>query len=241
MAIGNNFVDNNPDDLNSAAEREQYFGDMLTDPDLTKYDVDVISMRLGDTGNEAALSSLDNAADVSGGQLGKMNTLERDVDQSNLRVQGSLSKNLSDGEQVNHEKMEHSGYPVVQGADDMNPAIAAMYMALNMFGISRGQLTEALAANGPDDDRATLSSFYEMAEEANLGKLMDYIQDTDGFAAHFQVEAGMKDVAPVVGTEPEPTATTAETELALAQQLEQQAEMSGMGAPSAPTAPSGPR
>ncbi len=222
-------LDNNPNDLNSAHEREQYFDAVMENPDLTEYDADVISMKLGDSGNEQALYQLKEMADTSSGELGLMHKIERDVDESMARYDGSRSQNLSESAQMGHEVHNLSDMPVARG-EDMNPVIAAIYMALGAFGISEGTLNEAMAAGDVDNDRATLEVFHELAEKSGLHELVEYIQGADEVAMHAQLEAGIRDVAPAIGT----------PEVVAENNMEMQLQPEGLTGPSAPAAPTGP-
>lgn len=247
-------IDDNPNDLDSAAEREAYFQGIHLDPNLAKYSPNDIHLNVVNSGNE---ETYDMAGEYIGGASGRAsqhnNVLAGNVDDNQQALDKSVademkSKDLAAGSRIesgvendvlDESNPAHNGedmdMPVTLDKQDMNPAIAAIYMALSAFGIFQGQLNEAMGANGPDDDRATLAAFYEMAEEAGLGDLAEYIKDSDEFAMHMQMEDGMKDVSPAIGTEPdpEPEATTPEQDLLLAQQLEQQVELGG---PTAPTA-----
>ena len=212
------FVDNDPNDLNTEAEREAYFDDILINPDFEKYDADIISLKLGDTGNEDALADLKERADISSGELGLMHAIERDVDQSMLRFQGSRSQNLSEGAQLVHEAMEAGEFPP---PSDTNQVIQAVYGFMMFAGIPEAQLASGMGAKAKEgdlemaersnqaEDNAALIALYEMADDAKLGdEMTEYIQQAH--AAHIaDMEAsGMRDLPQVVGTEPEPEEST---------------------------------
>ncbi len=193
-------LDSNP----SAFEREQYFENMLKDPNFEHHDVDYVSLLIGDSGNEQALGQIMDMADTSSGELGKMRTLERDVDQNVMRLQGSLSKNLSDMHQNRHQAMENM--PNVTGPEDVEPAIAAVYEQLEQAGIPEADLIGALAAGGPEDNVATLAALNDMAGE----ELGEYIQVAHAEA--WAADPSTDGLPPSLNEEPNPEALTPDYE-----------------------------
>lgn len=186
------------DVANTAPEREVYFDAVLANPNLNTggvhgYDADVVSMRIGDTGNEQALYTLDGMADASGGELGKMAILERDVDQAYAARDGSLSKNLSEPGQLAHEASELKDMPEIGG-----PAVVmvtAAYEQLLHNGVNPNALDRAMGAgDGPEDYRAVLGEFHELA--AGNPALQDYIAQADEALAYQEREKGVTDVRP---------------------------------------------
>ncbi|MGN7437826.1 MAG: hypothetical protein ACTHOO_04205 [Alcanivorax sp.] len=219
------FEDNNPNDLNSEAEREQYFADVLINPDFEKYDADIISLKLGDTGNEDALADLKERADVSSGELGLMHAIERDVDQSMLRFQGSRSQNLSEGAQMVHEAMEAGDFPP---PSDTNQVIQAVYGFMMFAGIPEAQLAAGMGADAKEgdlemaersnqaEDNVALIALYEIADKAKLGdEMAEYLQQAHAAHINDMAASGIRDLPQVVGTEPDPEENTPQVAMEL--------------------------
>ncbi len=80
----------------TAFERQQYFDNVLENPDMNVYDNDVIAWNLTDTGNEEAVDDIKQRADASSGELGLNHRMEGFVDEKLERLDGSLSKNLGE-------------------------------------------------------------------------------------------------------------------------------------------------
>lgn len=248
-------IDDNPNDLDSAEEREAYFANIHLDPNLAKYSPNDIHLNVVNSGNEGTYDAAGEyiaAASGRGSQF--VQTLARNTDDNqqaldksvhdemksadisaSRRIISGVENDVLDERNPAHQS-EDMDLPLLKDKDDMNPAIAAMYLALTLFGISQNQLNEAMAANGPDDDRSTLDKFFELAEENGLDGLAEYIKDVDEFAMNMQIQDGMKDVDPAIGTEPEPVVETPEAELqaelVARQELEREMELSGPKAPS---------
>ncbi len=247
-------IDDNPNDLDSAAEREAYFQGIHLDPNLAKYSPNDIHLNVVNSGNE---ETYDMAGEYIGGASGRAsqhnNVLAGNVDDNQQALDKSVademkSKDLAAGNRIesgvendvlDESNPAHNGedmdMPLLRDGEDMNPMIAALYMAFLPMGLSYGQLNEAMAAGGPENDRETLSVFHGFAEDNGMTGLAEFIQSVDEFAMQEQMNDGMKDVAPVVGTELESDQGTAtpEEDLVLKQQLDQQA---GLDAPQGPTA-----
>ena len=238
-------LDNDPNDLDSAAEREAYFEGIATDPNLQKYSPNDIHLNVVNSGSEG---TYDQAGEYIGGASGRAsqhnNVLARNIDDNQEALDKSVADEMRSSDlsakgrivsgvehEVMHEKnpgLNHSGDDMdmpVASAGNENPVMAAIYMVLAGVGISENQLNEAM---GTDNSyRDTLEIFHEMAESAGIAELAEYIQNADECAMCAQLEAGI-DAAPAIGSE------VAEPELAVQtpeMQLEQNVAMSGPSAP----------
>ncbi len=215
--------------LDTAFGRQQYFDAVLNDPDFTKYDADVIAMRLGDVGKDEMYNYLKEMADMSSGQLGLMHSIERNVDNGLSRFDGSLSQNLSEGAQLKHEVLELSTpdtlnfnaphVPLIgNNNNDLQIAVYFIYEQLIEAGVPESDLNHAMAAGGIDNDRATVGAFYDLAQDNDVA-LSDYIQNVDQAYVGVMRADGIKDIEAIVGTvieEPELTANDYEYEQKIA-------------------------
>ncbi len=241
-------LDNNPNDLDSAAEREAYFEGITTDPDLQKYSPNDIHLSVVNSGNEG---TYDQAGEYIAGASGRAsqhnNVLAGNVDDNQEALDKSVADEMKSADlsakerivsgvehDVLHEKNPGLDHPVedldlpVASVDNENPVVAAIYMALASVGISENQLNEAM---GTDNSyRDTLADFHGMAEESGFTELSEYIQKADEVAMYAQLEAGIDNVAPAIGfenTEPELAVQAPEMQL----DPEQNVNMSGPTAP----------
>ncbi len=205
--------------LDTEFGRQQYFDAVLNDPDFTRYDADVIAMRLGDVGKDEMYNYLKEMADLSSGQLGLMHAIERSVDNGLKRFDGSLSQNLSEIAQFKHEALELGASDklsfdtpdmphIGNNYDDLQSSLYFIYEQLLEAGVSETDLNQAMAAGGIDNDRATLSSFYDLAQDNDI-TLSSYIQNVDQAYVDIMHADGVKDIKAVVGT------VTEEPELAV--------------------------
>jgi len=166
---------------------------------LTPFEMEVASRLIGVNGNEGLLSVVAEMASVSGGKLGNLKGLAAGVDQAFEARNGSRSVNLSAGARIEDEGDQHS-FPIVHGQDDLNVAEAAIYVHLEEAGVSSDDLNRAMSEGGWDNPRETFAAFSELASDHGLTEIVDYIQDTDAVAHGAEIEAGVKDVAPITGT-----------------------------------------
>ena len=249
------------DELTASARQDQATENWFRDPSLEDVGNNMAHILAVNSGNEELREALGQeiAASNSGRASKDVNYLARNIDKSQEAKDKSVADEMKSADLsasrrivsgVEHEVLNetnpdhHHGdedidMPIMRDKEDMNPVVAAIYMALAAVGVSQGMLNEAMGANGPDDNRATLDAFYELAQDGGMDELAEYIKDADEFAMQMQLDAGMKDVAPAIGTEPEVTepVVAPEHELVAAQQLEQEVALQG---PAGPTEFKGP-
>lgn len=187
--------------------------DVLGDRPLVDDEVDQATRLLNDVAHEGLLHEVSEMATTSSGELGKLSTLEEMVDENFAARYGSRTYSLSDEGQMNDDLImlktpeelaaENGNMPFIGVSDqDHNVGVMAIYDYMaNMLNMDEDRLNQAMAAGGVDDNRSTLSSFYEIA--GSIPFIGQYIQALDNSIAQGQIEAGQKDVDPVVGTKPE--------------------------------------
>lgn len=170
---------------------------------LTPHEMEIVATMLSNTGNEAHLGIIGEMASTSGGKIGNMKGLAAGVDAAYEAKQGSISKNLSSGARNEHQadfKNEGEGFPVVNDEYGLRAAEDAINNRLTAEGVPQEDLDRTLDAGGPDNIRASLTGFHGLASAMGLTAVVEYIEDTDAYAQSIEVEAGVKDVAPIAGT-----------------------------------------
>ena len=208
----------------TAHEREQYFDNILKNPDMTAYDNDDIALKMTDTGNEQAYYTMKAMADASGGELGLNHKLERAVDQKMERFDGSLSQNLSEGAQevkqdyeagladkfgnwdegdaltLNAPEFEEIelNMPEIQyilESGDPNVAVQAIYFELAEMGIDPDELDAAMRAG---NDYDVLDALSQVAEDNGLDDVSQYGNDVQGAFADIGVPEAIQNVVPEI-------------------------------------------
>ncbi len=209
-------------DPNTAFEREQYFDQILENPDMEIYDNDEIARKLSDTGNEQAYQDLKERADTSGGELGLNHALESAVDKKMQRVDGSLSQNLSEGAQEikenyqdgltdkfgNWDETEELALSVPQEeelelnmpevaymleAEDPNVAVQAIYFELAEKGVDPNELDKAMSVG---NDYDVLEALSQVAEDNGLDDIAEYGRDVQVAFAEIGVPEAINNVTP---------------------------------------------
>ncbi len=193
-----------PLDLDTEAERQQYYDDLHLNPERLREgnNVDIMSQQLGDSGNENTLSSLNEMASVSGGELGKNRTLERDVDQSLQARTGDRSFNLSENRQEMHAAKwdgelndvstqdDWSADEVIELKPDLNsllaehdPDLAAERLMEEILQRHPELEDDVYDASMAGDAFAVLSALEEIAHVNDMGDLSQYAQGVNEAAA----------------------------------------------------------
>lgn len=239
----------NPD---TTFEKEQYYDNMLENPDMNVYDNDDIAWKLTDTGNEQAYYELKERADTSGGELGLNHRIERGVDQKMQRFDGSLSQNLSEGAQeikndyeagladkfgnwdegdelalVAPEENENLelDVPDIQtliNEDGPEVAVQALVVQLMENGVHPAEVDEAMRA-GNDFD--VLNALADVAKDNGLEDLTNYGNDVQVAFAGIGVPEAIQNIAPEI-TEAQPQLAVTDPRFDME---EQQPKMNMMG------------
>lgn len=174
-------------ELNTAQGRDQYFDNVLSNPSLKAYDIDVISMKQGDVRSEVAANTLMHEASTTGDDFGINSTLERATDQvfeAYYSEDPSKSLNLSVDGDI-HDVLAFSppelwlpepALPaVLSEPDQMQACIAAVVLELEMAGVPESDLDKALASGGADNDAATIDALADLARENDVSSVKDYL------------------------------------------------------------------
>lgn len=127
-------ADNGGIDVNGWGQNFDNIAEQISLTGLEGVNTDTVSQQVGDSGNENLLRELRELADRTGDSLGKLTTLEEDVDQSYERLYGSRNKNLSEA-----ARMEHFATydPERLGIDITPPVIDVMPEGTHMVGNGR--------------------------------------------------------------------------------------------------------
>lgn len=161
------------------AANDAYFDNIMRNPDLNLYDNDVISNRLGDSGNDQAAYTLFAEASTTGDHLGNNHVLERDVDEAMEAVYSQNdSLNISDAGYAHDRSViggdiEHFNYDTpefeIHEDHDMEVAIMAVYEAMVNAGVPESELNLALATGGVDNHAATVDAFRDLSDKFSVG------------------------------------------------------------------------
>lgn len=206
--------------------REQYFDDILLNPDLAVNDIDVISMQQGNVASEVTAMELMESASTTGDQLGRNNTLELATDRLLQARNGSREVELSTqhreaGWSVFDPDSQHGMWQVGNRHDqdgvysDVRATINGLALSMNAQGIEWDELNQAMGKGGSleslDQIRDALSGLNDMAMNragfAGFGAFFQAL-DADLFDRQ-KADNPRGDVRPALGT-PEPEVTPPE-------------------------------
>ncbi len=201
----------------------------------------------GDGSNEDRIAMAKEMTDaVGGGKATSVNeAMGGMMDDNTAARYGSLSSNTSSEARMEQRQwelktpeelaMQDENMPVIGNSPDV--AIQAIYEYLTQMKFDEDELNRSLAAGGVDNDRATLTSFFEMVP--GLSFIGDYIQALDHDLMSEELQNG-EEADPVVGTAPEPEVVEqqlAEAQLANEANLTNDPNNPLVGGPSAPSGP----
>ncbi len=213
----------------TAYEREQYFDNVLKNPDMNIYDNDVIAWNLTDTGNEQAVDDIKARADATSGELGLNHKMEGYVDNKLKRLDGSLSQNLSESAQGVKKDYEagladkfgnweegdelslsapEEGEPELNmpeilyllESEDPSVAVQAIYFELAEVGVNPNELDDAMRAG---NDYDVLDALSDIAEKNGMKDVAQYGNDVQQAFANIGVPEAIENVAPPI-TEMQP-------------------------------------
>ncbi|MGH1378874.1 MAG: hypothetical protein ACRBB3_08645 [Alphaproteobacteria bacterium] len=207
----------------SAEANNVLYENMLADANPnTLAEYDDFARRNGNDSNEGALSVVRDSMDAAGGKAGvKLAGLGKLIDKSMEGREAAdidKSSNVSQKARIAEDELVENAASEAEELVYLTPdmatigeteweleaAIATVYEQLLSAGVPESDLNHAMAAGGPDDPRATVEVFFDLAEDNNI-PMTDYIQDLDQGFVNLQIANGDLDVKPLVGSDPEIT------------------------------------